>query len=232
MHAGHDGFQKIDGVVFNLGFPICVFAKSLAHPSSATVSENKGESLHHVGFQSLCSCSMSCDLSCAFNITAGLHNRPDFLVRVSGHGALGFFLGQVNFLGLSEGLGAVMTVGKFGLDVLADMLNCRVAACIISLLSTVGMGGEHMFLFCGLGCGLVSTSTGVGLVVEAATTATTSPCTTPTSLVMGGIVSRSHLVGLGLAVSNGLEPRQIRLPVQCQILGLSVKYDLPVSFRL
>jgi len=43
-----------------------------------------------------------------------------------------------------------MTIGKFGLDVLADMLNCRMAACMVSLLSTVGMGGECMFLFCGL----------------------------------------------------------------------------------
>ena len=49
---------------------------------------------------------------------------------------------------------------------------------------------------------------------------------------MGSVVSRSHLVGLGLVVSNGLEPRQIGLPVQCKILGLSVKDDLPVSFRL
>ena len=95
MHTGHDGFQKIERVVFNefnLGFPLWVLAKPLAHPSSAIVSENKGESLRHVGFQSLYSCSMSCDLSCIFNIIAGLYNRPDFLVRVSGHGALGFFL--------------------------------------------------------------------------------------------------------------------------------------------
>ena len=125
-----------------------------------------------------------------------------------------------------------MTVGKFCLDVLADMLNCRVVACIIRLLSTVGMGGEYIFLFCGLGCRLASTSTRVGLVVKAASTATTSSCTTSTSLVMGSIVARSHLVGLGLVVSNGLEPRQIGLPVRGQILGLSIKYDLPGCFRL
>jgi len=93
-----------------------------------------------------------------------------------------------------------MTVGKFCLDVLADVLNCRVVACIIRLLSTVGMGGECMHSCCGLGCRLASTSIRVGLVVKVASTATTSSCTTPTSLVMGSIVARSHLVGLGLAV--------------------------------
>jgi len=125
-----------------------------------------------------------------------------------------------------------MTVGKFSLDVLADMLNCRVVACIDSLLSTIGMGGKYIFLFCGLGCRLASTSTRVGLVVKAASTATTSSCTTPTSLGIGSIVARSHLVGLGLVVSNGLEPRQIGLPMRGQILGLSVKYDLPVCSRV
>jgi len=89
---------------------------------------------------------MSCDLSCAFDTKANLQNRPDFFVRVSGHGSLGFFLGQVDVLGLSEGLGAIMTVGKFGLNSLAETLNCRVAACAVSLLSTAGMGANvHLF---------------------------------------------------------------------------------------
>jgi len=120
-----------------------------------------------------------------------------------------------------------MTVGKFGSDVLADMLNCRVVACIVSLLPPLAWEANTFFFFCGLvGSLFASTSTRVGLVVEAASSATTSSCTTPTLLVMGSVVAKTHLVGLGLAVSNGLEPRQIGLPARGQILGLSVKYDL------
>jgi len=80
-------------VVFNLGFPIWVLAKALAHPSGTRVSKDKGEGLRDVGLQSLCSCSMSCDLSCAFNIITGLWDGPDFFVTVSGHGSLVSFLG-------------------------------------------------------------------------------------------------------------------------------------------
>ena len=126
-----------------------------------------------------------------------------------------------------------MTIGKFCLDVLADMLNCRVVACIVSLLPPLAWEANTFFFFCGLvGSLFASTSTRVGLVVKAASTATTSSCTTSTLLVMGSIVARSHLVGLGLVVSNGLEPRQIGLPTRGQILGLSVKNDFPVCFRL
>jgi len=77
---------------------------------------------------------------------------------------------------------------------------------MIRLLSTVGMGGECMFLFCGLGCRLASTSARVGLVVKAASMAATSSCTTPTWLGMGSVVARSHLVGLGLAAPTAWSP--------------------------
>jgi len=53
----------------------------------------------------------------------------------------------------------------------------------------------------------------VGLVVEAASTATTLFCTAPISLVMDSVVVWSHLVGLGLVVVLGLEPKQIGRPV-------------------
>ena len=72
---------------------------------------------------------------------------------------------------------------------------------LIGCVPTRGMGGKLVYLFLGFGSivGIPATSTSalMGLVIGAAISATSSS-TTSTASVGVGIVTRSHLVGLGV----------------------------------